>query len=62
LAAAGVIQGGRSYVTGVWGGALFLTLLVTLLGVLNINPATQNIVKGGLIILVLILAGSKKAT
>jgi ribose transport system permease protein len=56
-----LIQGGRSNVTGVWGGALFLTLLVTLLGVLNINPATQNVVKGALIILVLVLAGSKKS-
>lgn len=56
-----LIQGGRSNVTGVWGGALFLTLLVTLLGVLNINPATQNVVKGALIILVLVLAGSKRA-
>lgn len=33
---------------------------VTLLGVLNINVATQNIVKGGMIILVLALAGSRK--
>lgn len=57
-----LIQGGRSNVPGIWGGALFLILLVTLLGVLNINPATQSIVKGALIILVLSLAGSKKAT
>lgn len=57
-----LIQGGRSNVIGVWGGAMFLTLLVTLLGVLNVNPALQNVVKGGLIILVLVLAGSKKAT
>ena len=57
-----LIQGGRSNVPGIWGGALFLILLVTLLGVLDINPATQNIVKGALIILVLSLAGSKKAT
>lgn len=56
-----LIQGGRSNTTGVWGGALFLTLLVTLLGVLNINPAAQNVVKGALIILVLVLAGSKKS-
>ena len=57
-----LIQGGRSNVPGIWGGALFLILLVTLLGVLNINPATQNIVKGALIILVLIMAGPRKAT
>jgi ribose transport system permease protein len=57
-----LIQGGRSNVPGIWGGALFLILLVTLLGVLDVNPATQSIVKGALIILVLILAGSRKAT
>jgi ribose transport system permease protein len=57
-----LIQGGRSNVPGIWGGALFLILLVTLLGVLNINPATQNIVKGGLIILVLIMAGPRRTT
>lgn len=57
-----LIQGGRSNVPGIWGGALFLLLLVTLLGVLNVNPATQSIIKGALIILVLILAGSRKAT
>lgn len=56
-----LIQGGRSNVPGVWGGTMFLILLVTLLGVLHINVATQNIVKGGLIILVLALAGSRKA-
>lgn len=56
-----LIQGGRSNVPGVWGGAMFLILLVTLLGVLHINVATQNIVKGGLIVLVLALAGSRKA-
>jgi ribose transport system permease protein len=57
-----LIQGGRSNVPGVWGGAMFLILLVTLLGVLHINVASQNIVKGALIILVLALAGSKKPT
>ncbi|HET8673236.1 MAG TPA: ABC transporter permease [Thermoleophilaceae bacterium] len=56
-----LIQGGRSNVPGVWGGSMFLILLVTLLGVLHINVATQNIVKGGLIVLVLALAGSHKA-
>lgn len=55
-----LIQGGRSNTAGVWGGALFLILLVTLLGVLNINVATQNIIKGALIILVLALAGSRR--
>lgn len=56
-----LIQGGFSNVPGVWGGTLFLVLLVTLLGVLDINVAMQNIVKGLLIILVLSLAGTRKS-
>lgn len=52
-----LIAGGRSFVAGVWGGALFLILLVTLLNVMHINVAVQDIVKGVLIILVLALAG-----
>jgi len=57
-----LIQGGRSNVPGVWGGTLFLLLLVTLLGVLDISLAAQNIVKGALIIIVLALASSQSAT
>jgi ribose transport system permease protein len=53
-----LIAGGRSFAAGVWGGALFLILLVTLLNVLRIDVATQNIVKGVLIICVLALAGA----
>ena len=55
-----LISGGRSNVVGVWGGALFLLLLVTLLNVMNIADATQDIVKGALIILVLALMGHEK--
>lgn len=57
-----LIAGGKSNLTGVWGGALFLTLLVTLLNVLQVDIAIQNIIKGVLIILVLALAGSKRDT
>jgi len=55
-----LIAGGRSNITGVWGGALFLLLLTTLLNVMDIAAATQDIVKGGLIIVVLALVGSNK--
>lgn len=57
-----LIAGGKSNLTGVWGGALFLTLLVTLLNVLQVNIALQNIIKGVLIILVLALAGDRRET
>lgn len=53
-----LIAGGRSFAAGVWGGALFLILLVTLLNVMHINVAVQDIVKGVLIICVLALAGA----
>jgi len=53
-----LIAGGRSNVTGVWGGALFLLLLTTLLNVVHIAVATQDIVKGALIVLVLALVGA----
>ena len=52
-----LIAGGRPFAAGVWGGALFLILLVTLLNVMHINVAVQDMVKGVLIICVLALAG-----
>ncbi|WP_433236117.1 ABC transporter permease [Actinomadura nitritigenes] len=52
-----LIVGGRSNAPGVWGGTLFLTLLVTLLNVLHISAAVQDIVKGLLIIAVLSVVG-----
>ena len=56
-----LIAGGRSFPVGVWGGALFLILLVTLLNVMHIDVAVQDIVKGILIICVLALAGAGTA-
>lgn len=55
-----LMAGGRSNLTGVWGGAMFLTLLVTLLNVLRVEISIQNVVKGVLIICVLALAGTKR--
>jgi ribose transport system permease protein len=55
-----LIAGGRSNLPGIWGAALFLLLLNTLLNTLNISVASQNIVKGALIILVLALVGAEK--
>lgn len=54
-----LISGGRSSAAGIWGGALFLLLLVTLLNTSNINIATQDIVQGVLIIAVLALMGDR---
>jgi len=55
-----MIEGGRSFVVGVWGAAMLLTLLLTLLTVLNIAVATQNVIKGLLIVAVLSLAGGRR--
>ena len=54
-----LIGGGRSFIAGVWGAAMLLTMLVTLLTVLNIPIASQNVIKGMLIVAVLSLAGGK---
>lgn len=55
-----LIAGGRSNVPGVWGATLFLTLLTTLLNVLHIDVAYQDITKGLLIIAVLSMVGAKE--
>lgn len=55
-----LIAGGRSNVTGIWGSSFFLLLLLTLLDVSGATIAIQNIVKGLLIILVLVLVGAKR--
>lgn len=52
-----LIMGGRSNLPGIWGAALFLTLLVTLLTLLDVSAAWQNVIKGVLIISVLAFAG-----
>lgn len=52
-----LIAGGLSNVPGVWGAALFLTLLVTMLNVLHLSAAWQNIIEGVLIIAVLTISG-----
>jgi len=51
-----LIIGGKSNLPGIWGGALFLTLLVSLLTLLNVSAAWQNVIKGVLIIGVLSFA------
>lgn len=54
-----LIAGGSSNVQGIWGGALFLTLIITLLNVLHLNVAVQDIVEGVVIIAVLSMVGNK---
>jgi ribose transport system permease protein len=52
--------GGQSNIPGVWGGALFLGLLVTLLNVLQLGAAFQDITEGAVILAVLAIAGTSR--
>jgi ribose transport system permease protein len=56
-----LIFGGRSTVVGTLFGCLFLVLIVTAMQVAGFPVGTQNIVKGFLIILVLIVATKKES-
>ncbi|MEV8516255.1 ABC transporter permease [Dactylosporangium sp. NPDC051484] len=55
-----LIAGGRSTVVGVWGAAMFLTLLTTMLNVLGLIAAWQLIVQGVLMVAVLALAAGNQ--
>lgn len=57
-----LIIGGKSNLPGIWGAALFLTLLVALLTLLNVSAAWQNVIKGILIIAVLSFASRAEET
>ena len=56
-----LIAGGKSNVAGIWGGAMFLTLLVTMLNVANLSAAWQDIIEGLMIIGVLVAASGPAA-
>lgn len=51
-----MISGGKSTAFGTLGGALFLTLLLTLVQVMKLGPGSQDIVTGLVIVAVLLLA------
>ncbi len=57
-----LIAGGRSTAAGTLGGALFLTLIVTLMEVSRLAIGLQNLFEGLLIILVLIGARGRRVT
>jgi ribose transport system permease protein len=50
-----LIAGGRSTATGVFGGAVLLTFLVTLMGVSGLSAGLQDILEGVIIVLVISL-------
>lgn len=55
-----LIAGGRSNTTGIWGSSIFFLLLFTLLDVMHVSAAVQDIVQGILIIAVLLMVGSPR--
>ncbi|SEN56754.1 ABC transporter permease [Nonomuraea pusilla] len=57
-----LISGGRAVPTGVWGAALFFILLDGLVNLVGWSTAAQNLLKGGLVLLVLFLAGGGART
>ncbi len=54
------IAGGKANVPGIWGAALFLTLLVNMLNAMGIGAAWRSIIQGLIIIAVLAIAGGEK--
>jgi ribose transport system permease protein len=48
-----LISGGRSYVLGLWGGAVLLSLILTLVIMMGLSTAYQNITQGLLILIIL---------
>jgi ribose transport system permease protein len=54
------VAGGRSNVTGIWGAALFLVLLLTMLNTFGVSAGLRQLVTGLVIIGVIIAAGGQK--
>jgi ribose transport system permease protein len=53
------ITGGKANVPGIWGAALFLTLLVNMLNAMGIGAAFRDIIQGLIIVAVLAIAGGE---
>ena len=55
------VAGGSSNVSGIWGAALFLTLLVTMLNTFGVGAGVRQLLTGLIIIAVITLAGGSKS-
>ncbi len=56
------VSGGRANLPGVWGGALFLVLLLTMLNTFGVNAGGRLLLTGLIIVAVITAAGGEKAT
>ena len=55
------VAGGRANVPGIWGAALFMYLLVTMLNIFGAKPGVRLIMTGIIIIAVIVIAGGEEA-
>ena len=55
------VSGGKANVPGLWGGALFLVLLLTMLNTFGVSAGIRFVVTGLVIIGVIIAAGGQRA-
>src|SRR3984957_413120 len=56
------VSGGKANVPGVWGGALFLVLLLTMLNTFGVSAGVRLLLTGLIIVAVITAAGGEKAT
>ena len=56
------VAGGKANVPGLWGAALFLVLLLTMLNTFGVSPGVRLVVTGLVIIAVITAAGGQKAS
>ena len=56
------VAGGKSNVPGIWGAALFLVLLLTMLNTFGASAGVRFLLTGIIIVAVIIMAGSQKVT
>ena len=55
------VAGGRANIPGVWGGALFLVLLLTMLNTFGVSAGVRFLLTGLIIVAVITAAGGPKA-
>ena len=56
------VAGGKANVPGIWGAALFLVLLLTMLNTFNVSAGVRLVVTGLVIIAVIVAASGRRAT
>ncbi len=56
------VAGGKANIPGVWGGTLFLVLLLTMLNTFGVSAGLRLLLTGAIIVAVITAAGGQKAT